>query len=53
MEAVSIIIFALATFGPIITYAIYTARFGEPRRADKPRKKTGIASADTPGGASA
>ena len=53
METVSIIIFAAMTFGPVVAYGIYTARRGEPRRADKPRKKSGVTPADTTGGASA
>lgn len=48
METVSIIIWVLTTFGPVVAYGIYTARKGEPRRPDKPRKK-----AATTGGASA
>jgi hypothetical protein len=36
MEAILIVLFFVLTFGPLIAYALYTARFGEPRRADKP-----------------
>ena len=53
METVSIIIWVITTFGPVVVYGIYTALRGEPRRADKPRKKSGVTPADASGGASA
>lgn len=38
MEALAYIPFVLAVLGPLVAYAIYTARRGEPRRPDKPAK---------------
>jgi hypothetical protein len=53
METIAIIVFVVTTFGPIVAYSIYTALRGEPRRPDKPRKKSGVTPADASGGASA
>jgi hypothetical protein len=41
METISIILFVVISVGPLLAYGLYTARFGEPRRPDKPRKRKG------------
>jgi hypothetical protein len=41
MEAIAYIIFILVSFGPLVAYAIYTARHGEPRRPERPAKGKG------------
>lgn len=39
MESLLAALFFVLTFGPLIAYGIYTARFGEPRRPDKPTRR--------------
>lgn len=41
METIAIIGFFASAFVPLIAYGIYTARFGEPIKADKPRRRSG------------
>ena len=41
MEIVAIVGFLVCAFVPLIVYGLYTARFGEPIKADKPRAPRG------------
>lgn len=40
MDVIAYILWALVTLGPLLAYGIYTALRGEPRRPDKPAKRT-------------